>query len=88
MKPSKTFTINIRHYASISFGAHFTSAWEQIVTSIVMLMLLGAFTYPLYIDDGGVIFWILLSAIFIILLSLLFDLYFVIIKLLRKPKKQ
>lgn len=87
MRPRKTFSINIRHYASISFDAHFTSTWEQIVTSIVLLIFLAAFTYPLYLDGGGgFIFWILLSAKFIILLSLLFDLYFAIIKLFEKPK--
>jgi hypothetical protein len=87
MKPRKTFSINIRHYASISFDAHFTSTWEQIVTSIVLIIFLGGFTYPLYLDGGGMIFWILLSSMFIIFLSLLFDLYFGIIKLLQKPKK-
>ena len=88
MKRRKKFSIRIRHRANLMFDAHFHTPLEQMVTSVVLLLLLGVFSYPIFREGPGFFFWILLCVMLIILLSLIMDMYFVVLKYLRSLKKR
>jgi len=70
------------------FDAHFHSPGEQIVTSFVLLALLGVFAYPIFRDGPGFFFWVLLIAMLAIVLPIIMDFYFMILKLITKSKKR
>ena len=87
VKQRKKFSIRIRHRANLTFDAYFHSSAEQMVVSVVLLIFIGVFTYPMYFSGRGFLFWVLCLAMVVILCSFLLDLYFVIYNFLKRPNK-
>ena len=87
MKSRKKFSINIRHRQNLTFDGDFKSSAEQMVVCVVLFCFMAVFTYPMYYSGRGFLFWVLCTAMFAILCSFLFDLYFMIYYFFKSKKK-
>jgi len=57
---------------------------EQIVTVLVMLVILGVFTYPMYFEKVSIYFIAIAMIKLILVAVIMFDLWLLIVRLLKR----